>query len=144
MFSFGERLGRAIFGIAALSLAFSACKGRDSDLPERYRGRPVPEARLRSADAQARGRKLFLEHCVLCHGENADGQGVRREGLSSAPRDFTDSAWRRRVSPRHVFYTIREGSPGTPMPAWKTLNDDETWDLAAYLLAVADRPRGNR
>ncbi len=84
---------------------------------------------------------MYLEHCVLCHGEGADGRGVRREGLTGAPRDFTDPAWRHRTSPRHVFYTIREGSPGTSMPAWKSLDDEETWDLAAYLLAVADRPR---
>lgn len=137
---FGDRTIRAILGIAAMSFAFSACRGRDGDLPARYRDLAVPETRLHSGEARERGRKLFLEHCALCHGEHADGRGVRREGLTSPPRDFTDAAWRRRTSPRHVFYTIREGSPGTPMPAWKSLDEGETWDLAAYLLAVADRP----
>ena len=65
---------------------------------------------------------------------------MRRQGLSSQPRDFTDPAWRERTSPRHVFYVIREGSPGTAMPAWKALDDGETWDLTAYLLAASRKP----
>lgn len=99
----------------------------------------MPESRLRSPAARERGRRLYLEHCALCHGERADGRGVRREGLSSPPRDFTDPAWRQRTSPRRVFYTIREGSAGTAMAAWKSLDEGETWDLAAYLLAVSER-----
>lgn len=123
-----------------MSLAFSACRNRDGDLPPRYRELPVPGAVLSSPAARERGRALFLDHCALCHGERADGQGVRREGLTSPPRDFTDPAWRLRTSPRRVFYTIREGSRGTPMPAWAALSDSEVWDLVAYLRSVA----GNR
>src|SRR5512146_1982981 len=122
MHSFDGRTIRATLAIAAASLALSGCSGPDRDLPEPYRRLAVPQSRLASADARQRGRRLFLEHCALCHGERADGRGVRREGLSSAPRDFTDPAWRRRTSARHVFHTIREGSPGTPMAAWKSLD----------------------
>ena len=101
----------------------------------------MPEAALASKEARARGRALFLEHCALCHGERADGQGVRREGLTSPPRDFTDPAWRLRTSPRRTFYTIREGVRGTAMPAWAALGDSDVWDLVAYLRSVSgDRP----
>jgi high-affinity iron transporter len=123
-----------------MSLAFSACKGPDSGLPEAYRRLAVPAARLESPEARERGRALFLEHCALCHGDRADGRGVRRQSLSTPPRDFTDPAWRNRTSARRVFHAIREGSPGTPMPAWKTLEENQTWDLTAYLLAVGERP----
>ena len=100
----------------------------------------MPDAALASVEARNRGRALFLEHCALCHGAQADGRGVRREGLTSPPRDFTDPAWRLRTSPRRVFYTIREGARGTAMPAWAALSDSEVWDLVAYLRSVA----GNR
>ena len=123
-----------------MSLVFSGCKGPEADLPEGYRGLAVPEGRLRSAEARARGRTLFLEHCALCHGDRADGRGVRREGLTSPPRDFTDPAWRQRTSARRVFHALREGSPGTAMPAWKALDEDQAWDLTAYLLAVSETP----
>lgn len=126
--------------IGAMSLAYSGCKGPDGDLPGPYRGLKVPERTLASPDARERGRALFLQHCALCHGDRADGRGVRRQGLNSPPRDFTDPAWRRRTSPRRVFYVIREGSRGTAMPAWKSLEETDAWDLTAYLLAVGERP----
>ena len=105
----------------------------------RYRDIAIPEVRLRSADARAAGRALFLQHCAICHGERADGRGARRSGLSSPAQDFTDSAWRKRSSPRWVYYVIREGTPGTSMAGWKILSPDETWDLVAYLLSVSER-----
>lgn len=117
---------------------FPGCNG-DRDLPPAYRGVEVPHARLASARARERGRALFLEHCALCHGEGADGRGVRRS-LSSRPADFTDPSWRRRTSPRRIFWVIREGVRGTAMPAWKVLDESETWDLVAYLLSVAEGP----
>ena len=131
---------KRLCGLVAMSLAYSACKGPDSSLPEAYRRLAVPAARLESPEARERGRGLFLEHCALCHGDRADGRGVRRQGLSSQPRDFTDAAWRERTSPRRVFSVIREGSAGTAMPAWKALDDGQIWDLAAYLLAASRKP----
>lgn len=85
------------------------------------------------------GRALFLEHCALCHGEHADGHGVRGEGLTGPPRNFADPDWRRRTTPRHVFHAIREGAPGTSMPAWRSLDADEVWDLTAYVLSVGGK-----
>jgi high-affinity iron transporter len=123
-----------------MSLAFSGCKGPDGDLPGPYRALTVPERTLASPEARERGRTLYLQHCALCHGDRADGRGVRRQGLTSPPRDFTDPAWRQRTSPRRVFYVIREGVRGTAMPSWKSLEEPDAWNLAAYLLAVGERP----
>ncbi|MDH3456471.1 MAG: cytochrome c [Gemmatimonadota bacterium] len=94
--------------------------------------------KLASTEAQSRGKVLFVAHCALCHGELADGRGPRRN-LSIQPADFTDPAWRARVTPKRVFYVVREGIRGTPMPAWKALSEDETWDLVSYVLSVAEQ-----
>jgi len=45
-------------------------------------------------------------------------------------------AWRRSTSPARVFRAIRDGLPGTPMPAWRTLGDDALVDLTAYVLSI--------
>ncbi|HLK10612.1 MAG TPA: cytochrome c [Candidatus Binatia bacterium] len=116
-------------------LASSGCSGGDRDLPAIYRRLPVPAARLASPAARRRGAALFAEHCALCHGERGDGRGVRHEGLSTAPRDFTDPAWQQRTSPRRAFFAIREGVPGTAMPSWRALDDAQTWDLVARVLS---------
>ena len=130
---------RRLLSAATISLTFTACSG-DSDLPDAYRRIVVPEARLRAAEARESGRELFLATCALCHGERGDGHGRRSAGLAKAPADFTDPAWRRRATPRRVFFAIREGLHGTPMPAWTSLTEAETWDLVAYVLSLGPTP----
>ena len=122
-----------------MSLASPGCGDLDGDLPRPYRGVEVPSAWLASQDARARGAALFRESCVLCHGERGDGRGVRREGLTSQPRNFTDPQWRASTSPRRVFFAIREGLHGTAMPSWKALSEQESWALTAYVLSLGER-----
>lgn len=119
-----------------MALALSSCRG-EGDLPPSYSEMRVPEQSLASASARERGRRLFLQNCALCHGVRADGRGERREGLSTPPRDFTDPTAREKSSPRKMFFAIREGLHGTSMPAWKALDEQQTWDLVAYLRSVA-------
>ena len=121
-----------------ISLWSTACSGPEAGLPPPYGRVAVPAERLRSPEAVARGRELFVQNCALCHGERADGRGRRAAGFARAPANFTDPAWRARTSPRRVFFAIREGLRGTPMPAWKgALGEDDCWDLVAYLLSIA-------
>jgi mono/diheme cytochrome c family protein len=88
------------------------------------------------AAAQRDGRKLFQESCAICHGERGDGQGVRASAFATPPRDFTNAAWQRSTSPSRVFRAIRDGLPGTAMPAWRALGDDSLVDLTAYVLSL--------
>jgi mono/diheme cytochrome c family protein len=111
----------------AMLLALSGCEPGGVDVPP---GFDTPQAR-------ARGRELFLEHCAICHGEHADGQGPRRPSLSPAPANFRDPSWRERTSPARTWQIVRDGRPGTPMAPWRSvLSDSETWDVVAYLRAV--------
>lgn len=120
----------------------SGCSSPDGELPAAYRTVAVPSARLADGEARARGRTLFLAHCALCHGERADGHGARRSALARHPADFTSRTWRQRTSPRRAFWAVREGLPGTPMPAWKgALSEEQSWDLVAYLLSLAEGSR---
>ena len=124
-----------------MSLVSPGCADVDRDLPREYRRLEVPDARLESADARRRGNLLFQQHCALCHGERGDGRGVRQEGLTSPPRDFTDASWRTSTSPRQVFFAIREGLRGTAMPSWKALSESDAWDMTAYVMSLS-APRG--
>ncbi|HSD67581.1 MAG TPA: cytochrome c [Vicinamibacteria bacterium] len=131
---------RRLLAALTISLTLTACRRPESDLPEAYRRVEVPEARLISPGARERGRALFLADCALCHGERGDGHGARSSGFAKAPANFTDPAWRRRATPRRVFFAIREGVRGTPMPSWKWLSESETWDLVAYVLFLGPVP----
>lgn len=122
--------------LLAISLTFTACRSSDSRLPPEYRRIQVPRARLDSPEARSRGRTLFEENCALCHGERGDGDGLRSAGLTRPPTDFTNPAWRQSTTPRRIFFAVREGLRGTPMPSWKWLGEDAAWDLAAFVLSL--------
>jgi mono/diheme cytochrome c family protein len=120
----------------------SGCSAPDGDLPVPYRRVAVPVERLADPAARARGRALFLTHCAICHGERADGRGRRRSAMTRPPADLSRPEWRRRTSPRRLFFVVREGLRGTPMPAWKgTLDADQTWDVVAYLRSLPEDER---
>ena len=120
-------------------LALPGCADVDGDLPREYRRIEVPMDVVMSMELRTRGGILFRDHCALCHGERGDGRGIRREGLTPRPRDFTDPGWRASASPRRVFFAIREGLQGTPMPGWKALSEEDGWALTAYVLSLGAR-----
>jgi mono/diheme cytochrome c family protein len=111
------------------TLALANC-GRPSDLPADL------DARIDSAAARQRGAALFAQNCALCHGERGDGQGARASSFATPPRDFTNAAWRRSTSAARVFRAVRDGVPGTPMPSWRFLGDDDLVALTSYVLSL--------
>ncbi len=125
-------------GALLMSLALLACNARDEPSAAEYREIEVPVDRLSSDEARQRGRTLFRAKCALCHGDGADGRGVRSKGLSGKPANFTNPEWRRTTTPAQVFRILSEGKRGTSMPAWPTLSDDQKWDVIAYVLSVAE------
>jgi mono/diheme cytochrome c family protein len=122
-------------GLLIMSLALSACSSQDD---ARRLDVDVPQDRLDSREAQQRGRVLFLDNCAICHGVRADGEGVRREGLSARPANFRNKDWRARTDALQVYTVLSEGKRGSSMPAWPTLSDEERWDLVAYVLSVSE------
>jgi mono/diheme cytochrome c family protein len=113
----------ALIGLAALA----GCRGGG------------PEDRLDSPEAIQHGRELFAANCAECHGARGDGQGPRAAVLVKAPTDFTDPVWRAGAQPQAVFAAIRLGVQGSAMPAWPAFTEEETWNLVAYVLSLADR-----
>jgi mono/diheme cytochrome c family protein len=131
-------MSRRIAIIIPMLLVWPGCADVDRGLPREYRGIEVPSTWLASKEAQGRGAALFRESCALCHGERGDGRGVRREGLTTQPRDFTRPDWRASTSPRRVFFAIREGRHGTAMPSWKALSERDSWALTAHVLSLGE------
>jgi mono/diheme cytochrome c family protein len=108
-----------------------ACCSQPADLPAGL------DRRVESATAQRDGRTLYMQACAICHGERGDGQGARVSAFATPPRDFTNEAWRRSTTPARVYRAIRDGVPGTAMPAWRALGDDALVNLTAYVLSVS-------
>jgi mono/diheme cytochrome c family protein len=114
--------------VAAATLAWLALWACDSGSPARSKETQAASASI------ARGRALFLEHCGLCHGERANGRGVRRGSLSRPPTDFRSPLF---VSDRpRIRRSIRDGVAGSDMPGWLRLGEPAVDDLTSYVLAV--------
>ena len=120
-----------------LMIAALACRrSPDRDLPAAYRDIAVPRGTIASGTARANGAMAFSRYCAHCHGAAGDGHGVRVSSLSTIPRDFTDHVWQQRTSDRRIFFAIREGVRGTAMPSWRSLSEEQTWEIVAFIRAL--------
>jgi len=91
-----------------------------------------------AAPSAARGRALFTDYCVTCHGERGDGKGSSARGLNPPPANFTDAGFMRGETPYDFYHVISLGKIHTAMPAWDgVLSVQERWDLVSYLWTLA-------
>ena len=99
---------------------------------------PVKNPLEGNADAIRAGMGLFRGRCGDCHG--IDARGVRGPDITQV--------WASGRTDAGLLKTIREGVPNTEMPANTRVNDNEAWQILAYLRTIAapaqtDPPRGN-
>jgi alcohol dehydrogenase (cytochrome c) len=81
-----------------------------------------------SAESIAAGRVVFDQACQSCHAPGATGD--RGPALNSGV--FT-----RGSEDGDLFRTIREGLPGTQMPPFRGLTDDQIWQTIIYLRSLS-------
>ncbi|WP_188393750.1 cytochrome c [Mesorhizobium sp. SARCC-RB16n] len=87
-------------------------------------------ANLETLQAEQAGARLFRQNCVSCHG--SPGVPASVQGLKPEPPNLLRAG--RRNDPAQVFGKIKNGIPGTAMPAWgDQLPDQSIWALAAFL-----------
>jgi DMSO reductase family type II enzyme heme b subunit len=105
-----------------------------------------PDGSVSEADLEA-GRDIYITHCVFCHGDALNGDGMFADGLQPRPADFTDSGTIAQLSESYVFWRVAKGGPGLPpegtpwnsaMPAWEDeLTAEEIWQVIAYIYEAA-------
>jgi mono/diheme cytochrome c family protein/thiol-disulfide isomerase/thioredoxin len=84
-----------------------------------------------------RGRLLYQTTCRNCHGDEGRGDGDAVARMNPPPRDFAEGPWKFGTSPDAVRKVIRDGVPGTAMPASPSLGDADLDALTAYVLTLA-------
>lgn len=103
-----------------------------------------------SPEAIHRGKQLYEQYCMYCHGENGVGEpdipwSIRRLGYVTAmPLDETSHAWHH--SDEHMSRMILQGTPRsrTRMPLWgPVFSQSQVQDLVEYLKSLwSDRILG--
>ncbi len=95
---------------------------------------PVTEENL------LRGKEVFLERCVGCHGLSGDGKGPGAPFLSPPPADFTsadDACCGGDTGPGDFYYRILRGWSGTAMENFgDRLSVNNIWRVVLFLKTI--------
>jgi len=97
--------------------------------------RAIPAQSTRSAGSTDTNRaaKLFLRDCAHCHGKAGDGDSPVRATLHPRPLDLTQFE----VTDSYVMQVLRNGIPGSDMPAWHASPEKDLRLEAAYTAHLA-------
>ena len=86
------------------------------------------------------GKAIYDDKCAHCHGAEGKGDGSGADRLSPRPRDFTRGQYKIRSTESRELPTdddllriVTDGMPGTSMPGWPGLSDDELRAVVAYI-----------
>jgi len=102
------------------------------------------------ASSLNRGFDLYQRHCLPCHGEQGDGRGPSSWGAWPAPRDFRLAKFkfagvldRGLPNDDELVRIVRDGLPGTSMPAWD-LPDAQLRAVLHYIKTFSSPGQGFR
>nr|BCX00235.1 MAG: hypothetical protein KatS3mg041_0281 [Bacteroidota bacterium] len=83
----------------------------------------------------AKGAELYKVNCASCHGETGEGNGPAGLRLNPRPRNFRADPFKYGTSVAALHGTLTNGIPGTSMPAFNWLSEEERYALVHYLRA---------
>lgn len=91
-----------------------------------------------TAENLAQGKMLYQETakpfaCKTCHGVRGNGLGDPDFQSTPPARNFTCAATMQSLPDGQLFWIIRNGSPGTSMPAHRDLSETQIWQLILYI-----------
>jgi mono/diheme cytochrome c family protein len=117
-------LSLSIAMLAAIALA--ADGAWLAKVPARDRERTNPFEG--QADAVAAGRRVFLDHCAQCHGENAEGT-KKRPPLRS-------ERIQQQATVGDIHWLLVNGNMRKGMPSWAKLPDPQLWQVITYVKSL--------
>jgi cytochrome c oxidase cbb3-type subunit 2 len=98
------------------------------------------------SDLLDRGRVVYRQRCVGCHGAEGAGNGVAAAFLSPRPRDFTAAVFKFRSTPSgtlptdgDLYRTVTRGVRWTAMPTWHELPDKDRLAVVAFIKTFSKR-----
>lgn len=95
---------------------------------------PLTGAQTTTQAVRATGKALYESHCAFCHGVDGSANTPIAQLLQTHPRNFADPVEMSRLSDDEIYRAIKEGRPGTAMPAWgQVLNELQIGDVMDFI-----------
>lgn len=95
----------------------------------------------RSPESIAAGRRFYEKDaqppCRMCHGIKGDGKGPLAAQFDPPPRNFACAQTVNGIPDGQLFWIIQNGSPGTSMPSFQVLREEQIWQVVLYLRDLA-------
>jgi len=92
------------------------------------------------------GRHLYARHCLHCHGVTGDGNGPTAQYLNPRPRDYRLGVFKfvsvikqDRATHDDLTRIVKHGVPGTYMPSFMLMDDNEVQAIVEYIRWLAMR-----
>jgi len=77
-----------------------------------------------NAAAAAAGKKLYVQDCAQCHGNNLQGMG---------PAPALDTPAVRNAKAGELFWFVSTGKLASGMPSWSNLPKQERWQIVTFV-----------
>ena len=123
-------LGIGAFVVAGLAAYFALSRSTE----------PIPPE-IAADPMLVRGREIYLERCVACHGPGGQGDGPLAKSLTPVPRNLASDPWKYGDKPEQVLKVLAEGVKDAQMPAWAgTYGPEDLKAIAAYVYQIAKKP----
>jgi len=82
------------------------------------------------------GAAIYVEKCAACHGDTGLGDGPQGIQLGVTVPAFGLPEVARPLSPAQMYTTVTRGRIDRFMPPFASLNDQERWDVVAYVMTL--------
>lgn len=94
-----------------------------------FRSAPPSAAEMKNpyagnAAAAAAGKKLYVQDCAQCHGNNLQGMG---------PAPALDTPAVRNAKAGELFWFVSTGKLASGMPSWSNLPKQERWQIVTFV-----------
>ena len=95
------------------------------------------------------GSKIYIENCVLCHGDLLNGKGLYSESFSPPPANFLHPQSILNKPKSYAYWRIMKGGSGLPkkyepwnsaMPSWEgVLTEDQVWKVIHFIYEKSNK-----
>ena len=143
---FGNLRIWALFSMFALAASLVAQSNSTANPPQPWvapdSAKAVKNPLPPTAQNVSAGKDLYLDNCLMCHGEKGEGDGIAAQTLAVKPANLTDAKLMKGETDGALFWKMSNGRG--PMPSWKdNFSETQRWQLVDYIRTFAKGPSGD-